>query len=570
MTRGSRCLFTVLLAAVLGLAGVARAAAGPAVDSAPGRVVVQVDDGSVRPDVDAGGALHAVALPDGSALLFGSGAADGVLYATKIGSRGALDRSFGTAGVATLRAPGNAISGLRQVLRQPDGKLLFVSAWQSTLPQFAPNDLLVTRTNADLSLDRSYGLDGTRFTGIGEGCGSCTPAALAPDGSLVLTGTTGDVPSPSARSNLRWALTRLTPQGAVDASFGASGIATIATDGPARGFNVAIGPGGTIVTEAQAANIMESRLLLTRLTPNGTPDPAFAGGTLIVTPLSDGFGMLVQDDGAIVLNGSLPLAPGPPTRREALIRYTPAGAPDAAFGAGGFVNLGRTASPLQLLPAAGGSVLVAETATAELTVQAVLADGAIAGRRYLRLRFGGGTSSFLVSVRPRPVATVRQNSFRGRQLLRRTDGSYLLYGGVAIVRPTAEGAGFSIGRFAVAALTPSLTADDAFGGPPTPLRLSVRLPRQRASTARRRHGIRVSLQASKVGLVRVKITHRGRALALSLLPNFKTTRHTLPVELTRHGNAYLRRHRNLRVSITATARDLLTNNASATARGHLP
>ena len=48
-----------------------------------------------------------------------------------------------------------------------------------------------------------------------------------------------------------------------------------------------------------------------------------------------------------------------------------------------------------------------------------------------------------------------------------------------------------------------------------------------------------------------------------------TTRRTLPVELTRYGNTYLRHHRNVRVSLTATTRDLLANTATTTARGRL-
>ncbi len=138
-----------------------------------------------------------------------------------------------------------------------------------------------------------------------------------------------------------------------------------------------------------------------------------------------------------------------------------------------------------------------------------------------------------------------------------------------VTQPTGEGTGFSIGRFAAAALTPSLDLDPSFGGSAAPLRLSVRLSRQRASTARIRHGIRVELQASGVGLARVKITRGGRAIAHSLLPVFKTSQSILPVELTRYGNAYLRRHRDVRVSITATARDLLTNTETTNARGRL-
>jgi hypothetical protein len=70
-------------------------------------------------------------------------------------------------------------------------------------------------------------------------------------------------------------------------------------------------------------------------------------------------------------------------------------------------------------------------------------------------------------------------------------------------------------------------------------------------------------------LARVKVTHGGRAIAHSLLPVFTTRSRTLPVELTQYGNTYLRRHRNVRVTITATARDLLTTTATTTARGRL-
>lgn len=47
-----------------------------------------------------------------------------------------------------------------------------------------------------------------------------------------------------------------------------------------------------------------------------------------------------------------------------------------------------------------------------------------------------------------------------------------------VTQPTGEGTGFSIGRFAAAALTPSLDLDPSFGGSAAPLRLSVRLSRQ--------------------------------------------------------------------------------------------
>jgi hypothetical protein len=67
----------------------------------------------------------------------------------------------------------------------------------------------------------------------------------------------------------------------------------------------------------------------------------------------------------------------------------------------------------------------------------------------------------------------------------------------------------------------------------------------------------------------VKIrTRDGRhVLAQSVLPLFGTTARTLPVELTKTGNAWLRRHRNIRVIVAVTARDLFGTLTTTTARG---
>jgi len=126
-----------------------------------------------------------------------------------------------------------------------------------------------------------------------------------------------------------------------------------------------------------------------------------------------------------------------------------------------------------------------------------------------------------------------------------------------------------MGRYAVAALTPSFELDPTFGGPATPLSLSVRMPRQRTRAARARRAIHVDLQASAIGLARVKITHGRRAIANRLTAIFSTERKRVAIELTNYGYAFLRRHRKLRVVVTATGRDLLANMTTTTARGRL-
>ncbi|MEA2192646.1 MAG: hypothetical protein QOI73_2767 [Solirubrobacteraceae bacterium] len=574
------------LLAGLAVPAAAHGAAPPLVSTAPGRIVVQVDSGKVANNVDAGGAGLGVALPDRGVLLFGSGSATaGSGYVAKLGASGALDPAFGTRGVRSLPA---LPFSLLQILRQTDGRLLLVGAKNGG---FNPGPLQVARLNADATLDHTYGSDGIATTAVGEGCGACTSAALQADGSLVLTGTTGEVKPPPAAPNLHWSLTRLTPSGAVDPGFGSGGVATIAPGVSASGFNVAIGPAGTIVTEAQTSGNplspgASSQLLLARLLPSGAPDPTFAGGGAVPVPFGTGFLLHVLADGSVLVNGQAPRT-GPATaqslvapRRQFLARYTALGALDATFGSGGLVDLGSAIEPSQLLASAGRDVIVVGAPSyglapgtgptpGRLNARLVSAGGAIALDRTVDLPFGGGGSSFLVSVRPRPVASLRQNSFFGKLVVRRSDGSYVVPGSVKVSQPTGEGTGFSTGRFAAAALTPSFALDPSFGGPARKLALSVRLTRQRASSAHARHGIRVTLRSSAVGLARVKVTHAGRAIALSLVPVFKTTSHTLPVELTSYGNGYLRHHRNVKVSVTAQARDLLTATKTAKAAGRL-
>jgi uncharacterized delta-60 repeat protein len=572
---------------VAGLALPAAAHSAPVVAKAPGRIVFAVDNGAVQNNVDASGAYLGVALPDSATLMIGGGAVgSNVLYAAKVGLDGALDPSFGTGGVRSFPAPPSTSFGVVNVLRQPDGKLLLISLRRSSATLFGNEKVQVTRMNADMTVDGSYGAGGTALTAIGGTSG----AALQPDGKLVLSGTTGEIthaPAPGEPAPLHWAVARLTSSGAVDAGFGTGGVTTITPGVSSSGINVAVGPGGTIVAEGQAQTSLgagaHSRMLITRLTPAGLPDPAFAGGVPVTTQFSTGRTMLVQDDGSVVVSGQTENPSPTPTVALAphyLARYTPAGAIDPAFGIGGIVDLGKDSAPSQLLVSAGNAMLVVGApayglapgsgpTAGRLIARLVGPTGAIVQTRTVDMPFGGGGSGFIGNVRPRPVTSIKQNTFSTETVVRRSDGSYIVPGGVHVSQPTGEGTGFSIGRFAAAALTPGFSLDTSFGGPATAPTLSLRLSKQRAHSAYTRHGIRVSLKSSAVGLARVRVKHGTRTIALALLPLFKTTRHTLQVGLTKYGNTYLRHHRNVRVTISATGRDLLTSTDSATARGRL-
>jgi uncharacterized delta-60 repeat protein len=588
VTIATKALGGAVLTALLA-AGPAAAAAAPGPQPAPGRVVFAIDDGHVAEDIDGTGVGGAVALPDGGALLIGGGAPrGGTTPLSRIGPTGAPDPAFGAGGVARVAAPFSVL----QLLRRPDGRIVVIGAEISPPSSFTPDGLVVLQLTPEGAPDPTFGTAGLARTGIDEGCGACTSAALQPDGSLVLTGTTGRFPAdpgPTTAPDIHWAVTRLAPDGRVDTGFGSGGVATV-PGVSAAGFNVAVLPGGELAVEGQTSSPGIPSLVLTRLTAGGTPDPTFNGGAPVTVPLYSGFPMLLQANGSVVLAGETRGQPFPgyvPGQRK-LIRYLPDGTLDRGFGTQGTLDLGTNIDVQQLLPQPGREVLVVATPAASLIpppdraappgrfqIARLAADGHVdtgLGGAFgvtLDLPFGGGGSSFLVSVKPRRLPPLAQSSFAGRTLLARPDGSYLVPGAVGVRQPTGEGTGRSISRFAVAALTPALKLDPAFGGPAAPLGQAPRLIRQRARTAAARHGVRLSIATSAPGLARVRIKSHRHVIAQSVVPLFTTGRQTLPVELTRRGNRELRHARRVRVTIEVTARDLLATTSRATARGVL-
>jgi uncharacterized delta-60 repeat protein len=524
--------------------------------------VFPVDGGITHANVDGGRASQVVALPGGGAVLVGGSDQHG-FYAAALTPYGSLDPSFGTVGVARVPTGARSVTPV-QALRQPDGKLVIVGSTAS-----GDQTLVVVRLNADGSMDRSFGAGGIAPTSIAAACDGCTTAALAPGGDIVLTGEASNTSGSAAPGQTNWVLTRLTPSGGVDQTFGLAGIVTI-PENDAAGYDVGVLDDGDIVTMGLTDVSAGSRSIpaLTRLTPMGLSELDFNGGTPAELPPGSGaFAMLVYPDGSTVIGGS-----------SALFAYTSVGAPDPSFGNGGEARVGTLPFPLQLLPAAGGAVIAlgpSASSPSSLEALRVTPGGELdpslggPGGVVFRPAFGGGGSSVLTSVRPRPLEPLAQNSFTPGSVAIRADGSYLEVGGVTVSQPTGEGEGRSIFDFAAAALTPSFTPATGFGGPVKPLTLKLAVVSQTAASAESGHGIRVRIDASAPGLARVSIKAHGRVIARSLLPVFGSGPRTLPVELTAYGASLLHTHAGVRVTAAAGARGLLAASAHASASGTL-
>lgn len=525
----------------------ALAAALPSPDhafTAPGRIAISTAAKAPERTVDAGGGGPAVALPDRGAIVASFDRTFKGFTLVRLRADGSPEPSFGRGGTARVTVPADTF-GPSQLLRLADGRLVVVAAGPAASRYELPATVLA-RLTANGALDTSFGSGGFAAPTIHNGS-----AALAPDGSIVLTGTIGRVSpeierNPFAPAAFEWAVQRITPSGGVDGAFG-----TVKVPGPAAagsgGRGVAVRPSGQIVVLGAHANVGK----LAGLTASGAPDPAFNGGQAVTIEGSPPAEMLLHAGGAIDV-----VAP------ERLTRFTTAGVPDRAFGTNGavaFAGFSRALGPPTLLAAPDGGTLLQRAASFEpsppgqprVRVQRLGPDGALGAAVDLEPAFGGG-----ISGSPHGV---RQNGFHG-QLLPRAGGGYLLVGGLGVVQYTGEGAGFSAGFLAVAAYDALLRPDERFGGPQQAGSARVRLPRQRVRADVSLDRVLARVTANGPGLVGLRVRDgRRRIVAQSVVPVYRAGTSSARIRLTRTGRRILRsRGANVRVTVGFDFRDILT------------
>lgn len=538
-----------LLAVACCLAAATVAAAPAAASVAPGRVLFPTTPAPVS-NVDAGGAGPAVALPDGGVVMVVFDSTYKAITTVALRADGSPNPAYGDGGRSLVTRP--AGFSPQQILRQPDGRLLVVGT-RSAANKYQLPRLTLVRLTPTGALDPSFGTGGIAALELQTG-----GAALAPDGSIVVTGAVGQVSraietNPSAPATFRWVVLRLTAAGAIDPAFGIPvipGEPGLNTGGRA----VVVRPSGQIVVLGTHGTAYQ----LAGLTAAGTPDPTFNGGAPVAVG-DAGLDLLLHAGGAIDVAG-----------RSQLARYTAAGTLDPAFGTGGiarFTGFNPAYGPPAMLAAPdGGTLLVGQTlfeparaGLPRLHVLRITPAGTPGAAPGLEPGFGGGQAS----SRNHTTGLLEQNGFRGT-LLARPDGSYLAIGATSVVRYTGEGAGSSAGFAAIAAYSPLLAPDPTYGGPQAPARATVIVPRQRARSDYDLRRVLVRVTTNGPGLVLVRIRDgRRRVLAQVVAPAFAAGRTTVRVPLTQTGRSVLRRGRSLRVQAGVDFRDVLTARANA-------
>ena len=248
---------------------------------------------------------------------------------------GSLDRPFGEGGTAIAYV--NGAEKLFDVAVQPDGKIVAVGGGSATGVNW---DFIVLRYNADGTPDQDFGVGGRAVVSVVAASDSANAVVIQPDGKIVVggyaqnTGGSGD-----------FAILRLNADGTRDDGFGINGV-TIFSVGTTSGDNVAalalqrsdnqtkiiaVGPSGTAPLQFAAI----------RLNPNGGIDTTFgAGGVALISVggfQDNAADVAVDSAQKIVIGGSHRFNAGGGSFRDdfAVVRLTPDGALDTTFSGDG-------------------------------------------------------------------------------------------------------------------------------------------------------------------------------------------------------------------------------------------
>jgi uncharacterized delta-60 repeat protein len=225
---------------------------------------------------------------------------------------GALDSTFGTAGIASVPSFGSGDS-LYGVALQSDGKIVVAGRLATTLA--SSENFTIARYTTAGTPDPTFGTAGF----VQDGSSNPTAAnglGIQSDGKIVATGLAQFGASIGS-------LVRVTTTGALDTTFGTGGLGN--TCGTAS--NIVFDPDGTMTSTATVASL-PTKWLVCKVSATGTvfSTPGTTGGSF-----DTGTAVAFQADGKLVVGGRNDIH-GP-----ALVRFGADGTVDTSFGTDGAV-----------------------------------------------------------------------------------------------------------------------------------------------------------------------------------------------------------------------------------------
>ncbi len=227
-----------------------------------------------------------------------------------------------------------------QLLLQPDGKVVVAGCAD---PQGNGRDFVLTRYNADLSVDRTFGAGGVTVTSISPDDERVSGLARQSNGKYVVAGTSiiGDL-------NLGpwfFVLARYNRDGSLDPTFGSAGTVMTALELFSELRGLALQPDDKPVAVGRISKLGGGGdfAVLVRYNPDGSLDTTFGQNGTVRVAFGTGrnsasllSAAVIQPDGRIVAAGSFSALDGV---TFVLARFNADGSQDASFGRNGTATL---------------------------------------------------------------------------------------------------------------------------------------------------------------------------------------------------------------------------------------
>jgi len=201
----------------------------------------------------------AVLQPDGCIILAGDTAGvsqDRDVRLVRLTPDGLKDPTFGTSGIVRTSI-GSGAAVARGVAVRPDGRIV-VAGWTET---GAVTKAFVMRYLPDGTVDPAFGVGGHVILDLGDlsSAGAAMDLELQSDGAIVIAG------DGAQGGNTNFAIARLTPDGAVDMSFGSAGQTLFDFPGAGEDKAVALAfdaQGNAILAGSSLLNFAVARILI--------------------------------------------------------------------------------------------------------------------------------------------------------------------------------------------------------------------------------------------------------------------------------------------------------------------
>jgi uncharacterized delta-60 repeat protein len=251
------------------------------------------------------------------------------LAVVRLTADGALDRTFGGGDGRFVRDVFGGADIANAIAVLPDDRILV--AGQAYDPVSSSGRFVVLRLTPDGLLDRTFGGgDGVVLTRFGPGGAFGLSMTLVSDGRFVVCGNVVDQPS-------AFGMARYRPDGRLDRTFGAGGLATVDFAGQVEAIcSAVVRAGAKVVAVGTVYDGSDYAMAVARVGAGGSPDPSFSGdGRAMFTPATGenhANGVVALPDRGVVLAGSVTNGVDPPD--IALLRLDETGTPAAAFGGG--------------------------------------------------------------------------------------------------------------------------------------------------------------------------------------------------------------------------------------------